>query len=556
MVAAEAAAAGCPPLVARHSGLAEVAAGLEAEYPRAPAPPGRVRVRRRRRPAREARGAARAPGRRPRGAARGRAARGRRALVVERRSPRGCSRPSSDRARLVGADGGNLRPAWARHRSSPPTSSSHPRATRSRTAPTSRVAVEEEFALLDPETLELVDRFEELQAAARGTELEEHLVGELIASEVEVRTGRCADFARGGREDGRAPRAAPGARARAGRRCSARPARTRGAAGRTSGSSTRRTTAGTTSSSGTSSGATTPSGCTSTSASAAATARSRSATRCGATCPSCSRCRPARRSSRRSTPACTRRARRSSRACSRAAGSRTPTTAGRASRTTSRFLYQTGSIDEHTQLWWSVRPHLAYPTVEIRICDAQPDLGRVAERSRRSPTRSRRAARARSTRASRCPTCRTGCSRRTCGARSATGSSGELIDFDRGEPVPARARIEALIEWVAPVADEIGAAPFLDVPAANAAERQRARRAGGRVASSRSTPSRCRQVSALADDDADDARGRARREPAEEPRRPRSRPSTSPRRTSRPPRSPSSSRPPRSRVAGRARRHR
>jgi glycosyltransferase involved in cell wall biosynthesis len=33
MVAAEAAAAGCPPLVARHSGLAEVAAGLEAEYP-------------------------------------------------------------------------------------------------------------------------------------------------------------------------------------------------------------------------------------------------------------------------------------------------------------------------------------------------------------------------------------------------------------------------------------------------------------------------------------------------------------------------------------------
>jgi glycosyltransferase involved in cell wall biosynthesis len=33
MVAAEAAACGCPPLVARHSGLAEVAAGLEASYP-------------------------------------------------------------------------------------------------------------------------------------------------------------------------------------------------------------------------------------------------------------------------------------------------------------------------------------------------------------------------------------------------------------------------------------------------------------------------------------------------------------------------------------------
>ena len=33
MVAAEAAAAGVPPVVANHSGLAEVAAGIAAEYP-------------------------------------------------------------------------------------------------------------------------------------------------------------------------------------------------------------------------------------------------------------------------------------------------------------------------------------------------------------------------------------------------------------------------------------------------------------------------------------------------------------------------------------------
>ena len=38
------------------------------------------------------------------------------------------------------------------------------------------------------------------------------------------------------------------------------------------------------------------------------------------------------------------------------------------------FLYRTGSITEHTQIWWSVRPHLAFPTIELRICDAQPDL--------------------------------------------------------------------------------------------------------------------------------------------------------------------------------------
>jgi len=57
------------------------------------------------------------------------------------------------------------------------------------------VAVEEEFAILDPETLDLRNRFEEVQAAAVGSPLEDHLVGELIASEVEVRTGRCESFA-------------------------------------------------------------------------------------------------------------------------------------------------------------------------------------------------------------------------------------------------------------------------------------------------------------------------------------------------------------------------
>src|SRR5437660_11541922 len=57
------------------------------------------------------------------------------------------------------------------------------------------VSVEEEFAVLDPETLGLTNRFEELQQAALGTELEPHLVGELIASEIEIRTGRCDSFA-------------------------------------------------------------------------------------------------------------------------------------------------------------------------------------------------------------------------------------------------------------------------------------------------------------------------------------------------------------------------
>src|SRR3954454_5179065 len=56
------------------------------------------------------------------------------------------------------------------------------------------IAVEEEFALLDAHTLALTDRFEEVYAAAIETDLAPNVVGELIASEVEVRTGRCEEF--------------------------------------------------------------------------------------------------------------------------------------------------------------------------------------------------------------------------------------------------------------------------------------------------------------------------------------------------------------------------
>ena len=41
-----------------------------------------------------------------------------------------------------------------------------------------------------------------------------------------------------------------------------------------------------------------------------------------------------------------------------------------------RFLIDTRSIREHTEIWWSVRPHQAFPTVEMRICDAQPEFAR------------------------------------------------------------------------------------------------------------------------------------------------------------------------------------
>jgi glutamate---cysteine ligase / carboxylate-amine ligase len=139
-----------------------------------------------------------------------------------------------------------------------------------------------------------------------------------------------------------------------------------------------------------------------------------------------------------------------------------------------RFLYVTGSIDEHTQMWWSVRPHLAFPTVEVRICDAQPDIrdaqalaalmyslgvrfARALDDGEAIPTIPRRLLEENLWRAIR------------------YGLSGDLIDFSSGDVIPARARLERLIEWVQPVAEELGAASYLAVPEANSAERQYAR---------------------------------------------------------------------------------
>ena len=58
------------------------------------------------------------------------------------------------------------------------------------------IGLEEEFAILDPQTLELAHRFEDVMAACQADEvLAEAAAGELIASEVEIRSGRAETFA-------------------------------------------------------------------------------------------------------------------------------------------------------------------------------------------------------------------------------------------------------------------------------------------------------------------------------------------------------------------------
>ncbi|MGN6275490.1 MAG: carboxylate-amine ligase [Solirubrobacterales bacterium] len=57
------------------------------------------------------------------------------------------------------------------------------------------IGLEEEFAILDPQTLELAHRFEDVYAACERDEvLAESAAGELIASEIEIRSGRAETF--------------------------------------------------------------------------------------------------------------------------------------------------------------------------------------------------------------------------------------------------------------------------------------------------------------------------------------------------------------------------
>jgi gamma-glutamyl:cysteine ligase YbdK (ATP-grasp superfamily) len=119
------------------------------------------------------------------------------------------------------------------------------------------VGIEEEFAILDPHTLSLDHRFEELkQSSGSDPVLAESVAGELIKSEIEIRSGKGESFA-----DAIAAR------------CWRRPARTLGAGGRSSRSSTPSTTGASPRASSTWPGATTRSRSTCTWGCAARTVR-------------------------------------------------------------------------------------------------------------------------------------------------------------------------------------------------------------------------------------------------------------------------------------------
>jgi carboxylate-amine ligase len=140
------------------------------------------------------------------------------------------------------------------------------------------------------------------------------------------------------------------------------------------------------------------------------------------------------------------------------------------------LLLHTGGIVENTQLWWSVRPHHSFGTVEVRICDAQSGgdentalaglivacvaqaaidhdegvpwadhPGRLIEENFWRAIR--------------------------------YGLDGGMIDLERGEVFPAAAVADRLMAWTAPARSHLRIDPAL--PLRNGAQRQRAALAEG-----------------------------------------------------------------------------
>jgi len=137
-------------------------------------------------------------------------------------------------------------------------------------------------------------------------------------------------------------------------------------------------------------------------------------------------------------------------------------------------LERMGSIVESTQLWWSVRPHHHFGTVEVRICDAQTrgdesfalagliaaciaqaalDYDERGYDGAAGPPLADREIEENLWRAIR------------------HGLSGKMIDFRRREEVEARAALDAVLAWVEPARSQLGIEVRL--PDRNGAQRTR-----------------------------------------------------------------------------------
>ncbi len=135
------------------------------------------------------------------------------------------------------------------------------------------------------------------------------------------------------------------------------------------------------------------------------------------------------------------------------------------------LLIATRSIVEYTQVWWSIRPHASYGTVEVRICDAQVTAAeseglaalivacvgqalRDIDEGVAFAHPPQRLVEENMWRAIR------------------HGLDGDMIDLERGIEIPARAALDGLWTWTAPARAEARVDVALEGP--TGAQRQRA----------------------------------------------------------------------------------
>lgn len=126
------------------------------------------------------------------------------------------------------------------------------------------------------------------------------------------------------------------------------------------------------------------------------------------------------------------------------------------------LLERTGSIVESTQIWWSVRPHHSFGTVEVRICDGQTEMSHALAVG--ALALACIAAYAGDIDAGRpVPVLARGLLEENLWRAQRHGLTGRLIDLERGVERPTADAIEALLEWSAPVHEPLGLTPFLAV---------------------------------------------------------------------------------------------
>jgi carboxylate-amine ligase len=136
-------------------------------------------------------------------------------------------------------------------------------------------------------------------------------------------------------------------------------------------------------------------------------------------------------------------------------------------------LERTGTVVESTQLWWSVRPHHQFGTVEVRICDAQTrgdesfamagliaaciaqtaiDYDELGYDGRGGPLADREI-------------------EENLWRAIRYGMSGRQIDFRRGVEIEAREALEGVLAWTEPARSQLGI--DVDLPARNGGQRAR-----------------------------------------------------------------------------------